>query len=406
MFGLDGTAVQATYRAAFAVREFRALWLAQVTSVCGDQLARVALTVLVFNRTRSAVLAALTFAVSIAPMFLGGVFLAGLADRLPRRRVMVTCDVTRTLLVAVMAVRGMPVAVLVALLFIVTFLEAPFRSARAAIYPDVLPDDLFVLGQTISMTTYQAVQVAGFAAAGVVVSTLGTGPALIADAATFAVSALLVRLFVAEHALLPRERSTEQAPRLLADAASGARLVFRLPALRTPMLLGWLAAFYNVPEGIAAPLARALHGGPTAVGALLAAGALGGSVGNIAFSRLLPPRRRANLMAPSAACCCALLMLFASGPGLVPAVIILTCSGLLGGYQAAASSSFVRETPADRRAQAFGLAQGGMNLGQGSAMILAGAAAGLISPSLVIAAAGALGTVTSSVIIFTASGQR
>ena len=48
--------------------------------------------------------------------------------------------------------------------------------------------------------------------------------------------------------------------------------MFTRPALRTPMLFGWLAAFYNAPEGVAAPFARQLHAGATGVGLLLAAG--------------------------------------------------------------------------------------------------------------------------------------
>src|SRR5213082_2722567 len=85
----------ATFTQVFAVTEFRALWLAQLLSVAGDQLARVAMTVLVYDRTRSALLAAITFVASIVPTFIGGVTLAWLADRYPRRRVMIACDLIR-----------------------------------------------------------------------------------------------------------------------------------------------------------------------------------------------------------------------------------------------------------------------------------------------------------------------
>ena len=78
-------AAKTTFRDVFAVAEFRALWMAQLLSVIGDQLARVALTVLVYDRTRSALLAAVTFVVSIVPTFVGGMTLAWLADRYPRR---------------------------------------------------------------------------------------------------------------------------------------------------------------------------------------------------------------------------------------------------------------------------------------------------------------------------------
>src|SRR5580700_11318831 len=82
----------AGFRDVFAVAEFRVLWSAQLLSVAGDQLARVALTVLVYDQTHSALLAAVAYAGSIAPVFLGGILLSGVADRRPRRQVMIICD--------------------------------------------------------------------------------------------------------------------------------------------------------------------------------------------------------------------------------------------------------------------------------------------------------------------------
>ena len=130
--GATEQAAKTTFRDVFAVAEFRALWGAQLLSVIGDQLARVALTVLVYDRTRSALLAAITFVASIVPTFVGGVTLAWLADRYPRRAVMIACDLARCALVLVMAIPGVPLAGLVALLFLVTLVGAPFTSARAA----------------------------------------------------------------------------------------------------------------------------------------------------------------------------------------------------------------------------------------------------------------------------------
>src|ERR1700683_1387986 len=144
--GASEQAAKTTFRDVFAVAEFRALWTAQLLSVIGDQLARVALTVLVYDRTRSALLAAVTFVVSIVPTFVGGVTLAWLADRYPRRRVMIVCDVLRCGLVLIMALPRVPLAALVALLFVVTLTGAPFVSARAAVFPDVLTGDQYVMG--------------------------------------------------------------------------------------------------------------------------------------------------------------------------------------------------------------------------------------------------------------------
>ncbi len=188
----------------FAVGEFRALWLAQILSVAGDQLARVALTLLVFDRTHSAFLAAVTFAASVVPTFLGGILLSGLADRLPRRQVMIACDLIRVVLVVVMAVSGIPTAVLVVLLFLVTLIGAPFISARAAVYPDILHGDLYVLGTAVTITTLQFAQVVGFVVGGAAVGLFGVRTSLLLDAATFAASALITRVWV-------RSRSAAQA---------------------------------------------------------------------------------------------------------------------------------------------------------------------------------------------------
>jgi MFS family permease len=388
-----------TFRDVFGVAEFRALWLAQLLSVIGDQLARVALTILVYDRTRSAFLAAVTFVASVIPTFVGGVTLAWLADKYPRRRVMIVCDLVRCGLVLIMAIHGMPIVVLVVLLFVVTLVGAPFTSARAAVYPDVLDGDQYVVGTAITLTTNQFAQVIGFAAGGALDGFLGTGRALVVDAATFAASAVIVRVWV----------RTRPAPRVSARPGSaraggfadGIRLVFGSQVLRTAMLFGWLSALYNVPEGVVTPLARSLHGGATTVGVILAAAALGETAGALLFSRLVSTRERLRWMGPLAVVSCACLVLFATEPKLLAALIILFAGGLCACYQVAANAAFVSATPKDQRSQAFGLAQGGMSLGQGTVMIVAGAAAETVSPALVIAIGGGIGTVLAAVLAVT-----
>ena len=386
-----------TFRDVFAVAEFRALWAAQLMSVIGDQLARVALTVLVYDRTRSALLAAVTFVVSIVPTFVGGVTLAWLADRYPRRGVMIACDLIRCVLVAVMALPGMPLAGMVTLLFLVTLAGAPFTSARAAIYPDVLTGDRYVMGTAVSLTTFQFAQVLGFAAGGAVTGFFGTRRSLIIDAATFVASALIVRLWVRARSA-PAADAGHHGPTRLAGIVGGSRLVFTRSALRTPMLFGWLSAFYNAPEGVVTPLARALGGGAVSVGVILAAQALGETTGAIIFSRFVSPRRRLRLMGPLAVATCGVLVLLLWRPGLPVTLLILFSSGLAAAYQIAANAAFVSAAPHERRSQAFGLAQGGMSLGQGLVMILAGAAADHHSPARIIALCGAVGAALAVVI--------
>src|SRR5664280_1899787 len=121
-----------------------------------------------------------------------GPLLAGLADRLPRRRLMVSCDLARGLVVAVMAAPGAPLWLLCALLVGAVLLTAPFTAARAALLPDVLPDDRYVLASAINNITDQGAQVLGFAVGGGLAAVLGSSMTLGIDAATFVASALLL----------------------------------------------------------------------------------------------------------------------------------------------------------------------------------------------------------------------
>ena len=279
-----------TFRQVFEVSEFRALWTAQVLSVAGDQLARVALTLLVFQRTGSALLAAITFAVSIVPAFIGGLTLSGLADRLPRRQVMIASDLSRAVLVAIMAIPGMPVFLMICIFGAVTMIGAPFNAARAALYPDILIGDLYVLGTAVTLTTLQFAQVIGFAAGGAIVELFGVRTSLLVDSATFLVSALLTRALVRAR---PSARATPRVrPWHCRISARGSGWYSVIRRCARAMLLGWLVAFYDIPEGVVAPLSRSLGGGDLAAGLILAAAALGASLGASGFSRLVSPERR------------------------------------------------------------------------------------------------------------------
>jgi MFS family permease len=395
---------KSTFRDVFTVTEFRALWVAQLLSVIGDQLARVALTLLVYDRTRSAFLAAVTFVVSIVPTFIGGVTLAGLADRYPRRRVMIVCDLARCALVLVMAIPRMPLVAMVMLLFVVTLVGAPFTSARAAVFPDVLAGDRYVVGNAIMLTTSQIAQVIGFAAGGAIVGRFHTGPSLLADAVTYAASAAIARIWVRSRPASSPRGDGRPVTRF-SGVLVGARLVFANPALRTPMLLGWLAAFYDAPEGVAAPLGHSLGGGSATAGLLLASEVLGASLGSLVFGRAVSPARRLKVMGPLAVASCAVLAFFALSPSLLPALLILAASGMFTCFQLAANAAFVQAAPAEHRSQAFGLAVGGMSLGQGLAMILAGAAAERYAPSAVVAVVGALGAVVAAMLAMSWRGS-
>jgi len=330
------------------------------------------------------------------PWVIGGLFLADVADRRPRRTVMVACDAVRAVLVAAMALPGMPLLALVALLFATTMFTPPFESARAAITPDILHGELYVLGAAVMQTTFLAAQVAGAVGGGVAVAFIGTRPALAIDSATFVLSGLLIAFGIRARPAAARPETVRSSP--WARTREGFGLVFGDPALRILLLFGWLLAFYTVPEGVAAPYTARLGGGPIATGLVLASTVLATTIVTPLFSRFVRARQRLALMGPLAVLTCATLVLTALQPGLAVSLAIFSLSAAFGSYQIAANTAFVVRVPNERRSQAFGLANMGVVVGQGAAFVAAGAAAELISPAAVIAISGAIGALIAVVL--------
>jgi len=149
-----------------------------------------------------------------------------------------------------------------------------------------------------------------------------------------------------------------------------------------------------------------LGGGAAAAGLLLAAPPAGSTVGSLAYGRLLAPAARARLMFPLAVCASAVLMPIALRPPLPVVLAILAVSGACAAFQVAANASFVLAAPQEQRSQAFGVAQAGMSLGQGAALLLAGAAAEHWSSAVVAGGAGVVGAVAAVILAVQAARTR
>jgi MFS family permease len=378
----------ATYRDVFAVGEFRILFVTLLVSIAGDQLARVALAVLVFGRTGSPALAALTYTLTLVPELAGGPLLAGLADRCPRRTLMITCDLSRTGLVAIMAVPGMPLWVLGALLFAVSLAGAPHKAARAAIMPTILAGDRYEVGLGVIFAAIQAGILGGYAVGAPLVAGLGPEWALLLDAATFAMSAVLIAAGLGPY---PAAAAAGTPPAALPAFRALVGLVWRDRRLRYLLAFGCLAGCYTVPAGLAVPFAAQIGVGTAAVGLLLAALPAGCTLGSALLTRLVPPGRRLILLGPLAVATSAVLLPFGLVPGLGVAVALCGLCGLLSGHDAIAMATFTRTVPAERRGQAYGLAAAVVRGAEGLGPALAGVVAQFSSPSTAIAVFAALG---------------
>jgi predicted MFS family arabinose efflux permease len=397
------TATRYGYRQVLAVGEFRAIFAAHVISFSGDVIAQLALAVLVFERTGSALGSSLTFALGFLPHVFGGTLLSSVADRFPVRRTLICCDLASAGLVALMALPDLPIPLLLGLLLPLGAIAPVFGGARAASLPDVLGGEGFALGRSLLRMVAQASQIGGFALGGVLLAVLSPRPLLLLDAASFVASAVLLRLGTRERP--PRADTTAGPPATAAagvprpsvarDSLAGVRLALGSARLRPLLLFYWLPPIFTVaPEALATPYVAQRGGSPAAVGLLLAAAAAGSVAGMLTAGAWLSPPRRLRLMVPLASWTFVPLLGFAARPALVPAVALLVLSGLGWAYSIGLDQHLLEATPERLRGQTLTLATSGLMLANGLGFAAAGAAAELASPQAVIVASSLAGLLT------------
>lgn len=370
--------------AALANREFRALWLAEIQSLIGDQLTIVALAILVYDRTGSPLLSAVVYSLTFLPALAGGLGLSQLADRFPRRTVLVLASVTQAVLIALMAIPELPMATLFALFILARLANAPGNAAQNALTREVFADDeVYLRSQDIRGISMNTAMLLGLAGGGLLVVGVGTTWALLIDAMTFFIAALIVRATVSQ--------------RPAAGDPSGnwfgaVKLVFGDRRLRVLLMLSWLVGLAVVPEGLAAPLATEMGLGGQAVGWLLAADPLGFVIGTFLLSRYVSAENRRKIVGVLAVMPLVALIGFAMEPGLVVALVLLALAGATGAYMITVTATFITWVPNEVRGGAGGLFRTGLRVMQGIGVGLGGLAAQQLgSASSAITWAGLIG---------------
>ncbi|WP_158630429.1 MFS transporter [Glycomyces terrestris] len=384
---------RAGFREVVASREFRVLWLAQAQSRIGDQLARVALALLVYDRTSSAAMTALVYALTFLPPLLTAPLLAGFADRCSRRAVMVAVDLLRAVLIGLMAVPGTPLAALMVLVLLATCPQPLFSAARNATLPRVLPDARFAVGMSVITATDGLAQIAGFTAGGLLVAATGDPrPVLAVNAATFVLSAALLHWGIGPHRPEPSAQSGRRG-----FAVAGVGYVVRDRTLLGLASVMWVFGCFVVPEALAVPYAAEIGAGEEAVGLLMAGDVIGMTVGAVAVAKT-GARWRRRLLVPLAAATGLPLMATALAPGVLPTVVLWAAAGCLGSYMVFAQIAFTQLVPDHVRARAIAFASAGLQTAQGVGVMLGGVLAEAVPPSLAIAVSAAAGSTAALLI--------
>ncbi|MEU0559985.1 MFS transporter [Dactylosporangium sp. NPDC006015] len=356
-----------------ADREYRAVFTASALSWFGDSAARAAVIALVYQRTESPIASAAAFAISYLPWLGIGAVLSAITERHSYRKIMILSDLIRMGIMTALAVfGGLPVGALIGLLFISALLSPPFDSARSALLPRILQGERYVTALTLQRTSGQFALIAGYAV-GAALTAVDARYALLLNAASFGLSALLVAVRVQERT---PSLTADKRTNLLRESAEGYTVVFRSPVMRSIALIVFCGVCFGVvPEGLAAAWSADLAGGPNAVylGTIMVAAAVGFVAGSIVMTWLVKPQRRNAFIRPFS-----LLTPLA----LVPALFDLNIYGVLAmtlisgaalsGTLPATNGLFVQVLPPAYRARAFGVMQSGVHLIQGGSILFTG----------------------------------
>ncbi|WP_332758651.1 MFS transporter [Streptomyces sp. MT206] len=209
---------------------FGRLWTAQTVSSLGDGVTHAALPLLALTLTRDPMALAVVTAAGTLPWLLFGVLGGALVDRWDRRRTMWFADAARAVLLAIpaaaaaAALDALSIPLLAAVAFLLGLGGLFFDTAATAYLPDLLRRDPALLERANSRLRGAQTAMSGFAGppAGSALLALGRAVPLLADAVSFALSALLVRTLPAMPRPVPEAHES-----LLRQARAGASYVFR-----------------------------------------------------------------------------------------------------------------------------------------------------------------------------------
>ena len=247
-----------TIRSALRYPDFRWLLSALAVSQIGDWLYNLALVVLVYDRTHSALWAGVTTAARVVPVVVLGPLGGVLADRFDRRRIMIMCDLARVVLMVLLAAVAafqLPIVLAPVIAAAATAAAAPYIPCVAAVTPHVVEDaDLPGANAARSAVTGAGI-VLGPALGGVLLLLGSPASAFALNALTFGLSALAVLAIRADgdpNPFRPR-RAADRPDGLLREVAQGAAaLRAHRAALR---LVGADGSFSQPRQPPAPPLA-------------------------------------------------------------------------------------------------------------------------------------------------------
>ncbi len=271
-------------RSLWRTRDFRTLWIAHGISLLGSQVTFLALPLVAIVTLRATPFQmGLLGATGGIPILLFGLLIGAWVDRHRRRPALIVSDLGRAALlltVPLAVVAGvLHLGLLLLVAFLIGTLSLVFEVAAQAFLPTLVPRERLTEANSKLELGRSAAEIAGPGVAGGMVQLVTAPFALLADAVSFVVSALLLAsIRVVEP---PRPRDPDS--RVREEIREGMRWVWRHPVLR-PLTgaTGILAFFNSLLEAVyLLYVTRHLALAPAALGVIFALGGVGFLLGAV-----------------------------------------------------------------------------------------------------------------------------
>jgi MFS family permease len=265
-----------------------ALFAANAISMVGNMLTMVAIPWFVLQTTGSPTQTGITGFFNILPVVLAGLLGGALVDRIGYKGTSIIADLASGVTVALVPLLfttiGLPFWALMVLVFLGALLDAPGSTARAALVPELAARAGMPIERAAASihVIERSSRLIGAPLAGLLIAFLGTANVLWLDAASFAVSALLIGMFV--HVPRLREKGAVQT-NYWADIAQGWKFLLGesvlLAIMISVMVTNLLDAAFG---GVVQPVyVRQIYGDALPLGLLIAANGGGAVLGGLVF---------------------------------------------------------------------------------------------------------------------------
>ncbi|MFF5259603.1 MFS transporter [Actinomadura viridis] len=385
-----------SYREILGEPRFRVLFVTRSLVIAADTLRMVALSVLVYGRTGSPLLAAVAFAIGFLPQVAGGALLGSLADRMRPRPLVAGVYALSAAVAAALVLLDPPVAVSLALVAVVACVTPVVSGAVNRLVAEVLPGEGYVLGRSLMMIAASAAQLLGLAFGGVAVAGMGPRYALLATCAAYALAAVLVQVLMEDMPPAPPQEGGGPGVSFLKASRAVNRRLLGHREVRVMLLAQWLpVAFVAGAESLLIPYARVRGYPDGAEAVLLACVPAGMMAGNLVAGRMLAPATRERLVVPLMVVFGAPLLPLAAVLPVGAAAALLAVTGAGFAYELGIQRRFVEAVPEGARGQAFGLLSTGVMTLQGVGPVVFGGLAEVAGVGWSVAAAGAATMLTA-----------